>query len=61
MGLVALWTVPLLNVLIFVILYTSLDPSSGVLPPPLLSAPVFLTITVVGLLLLIRRFFPKAA
>ncbi len=55
----ALWTLPLLNVLIFVIQYTSLDLSTGVLPPPLLSAPVFLAIAVVGLLLPIRRFFPK--
>ncbi len=55
----ALWTLPLLNVLIFLIQYTSLDLSTGVLPPPLLSAPVFLAITVVGLLLPIRRFFPK--
>ncbi len=57
----ALWTLPLLNVLIFLIQYTSVDFSSGVLPPPLLSAPIFLTIAVVGLLLPIRRFFPKAA
>ncbi|MCJ2531698.1 MAG: hypothetical protein LN413_05250 [Candidatus Thermoplasmatota archaeon] len=57
----ALWTLPLLNVLIFLIQYTSLDLSTGVLPPPLLSAPVFLAIAVVGLLLPIRRFFPKAA
>ncbi len=55
----ALWTLPLLNVLIFLIQYTSLDLSTGVLPPPLLSAPVFLAIAVVGLLLPIRRFFPK--
>ncbi len=56
----ALLTLPLLNVLIFVIVYMSVDFSAGVLPPPLLSAPVFLAITVVGLLLPIRRFFPKA-
>lgn len=56
----ALLTLPLLNVLIFVVVYTHVDFSAGVLPPPLLSAPVFLAITVVGLLLPIRRFFPKA-
>ncbi|MEE9181034.1 MAG: hypothetical protein V3U33_00485 [candidate division NC10 bacterium] len=55
----ALLTLPLLNVLIFVVVYASVDFSAGVLPPPLLSAPVFLVITVVGLLLPIRRFFPK--
>lgn len=57
----ALWTVPLLNVLIFLIMYTHTDFSTGVLPPPLVSAPVFLSITVVALLLPIRRFFPKDA
>ncbi len=57
----ALWTLPLLNVLIFLTQYTSFDLSTGVLPPPLLSAPVFLAIAVVGLLLPVRRFFPKAA
>ena len=56
----ALLTLPLLNILIFVVMYTSVDFAAGVLPPPLLSAPVFLAITVVGLLLPIRRFFPKA-
>lgn len=55
----ALWTLPLLNVLIFLVMYTHTDFSTGVLPPPLLSAPVFLSILVVGLLLPIRRFFPK--
>lgn len=55
----ALLTLPLLNVLIFVLMYTHVDFSAGVLPPPLLSAPVFLAITLVGLLLPIRRFFPK--
>ena len=55
----ALLTLPLLNVLIFVVMYVSVDFSAGVLPPPLLSAPVFLAITAVGLLLPIRRFFPK--
>ncbi len=56
----ALLTLPLLNILIFVVMYVSVDFSAGVLPPPLLSAPVFLAITGVGLLLPIRRFFPKA-
>lgn len=55
----ALWTLPLLNVLIFVFMYVSVDFETGVLPPPLLSAPIFLAITVVDLLLPIRRFFPK--
>ncbi|MFQ5553667.1 MAG: hypothetical protein ACE5EW_08155 [Thermoplasmata archaeon] len=55
----ALWTLPVLNVLIFVNMYASVDFSTGVLPPPLLSAPVFLAITLVGLLLPVRRFFPK--
>ncbi len=54
----ALWTLPLLNVLIFVVMFMSVDFATGVLPPPLLSAPIFLGITVVGLLLPIRRFFP---
>ncbi len=53
----ALWTLPLLNVLIFVGMYVSVDFATGVLPPPLLSAPIFLGITVMGLLLPIRRFF----
>ncbi|MFQ5907632.1 MAG: hypothetical protein ACE5JE_02210 [Thermoplasmata archaeon] len=56
----ALWTLPLMNILILVNMYTSTDFSAGVLPPPLLSAPIFLAIVVVGLLLPIRRFFPKA-
>ncbi len=56
----ALWTLPLLNVLIFLNMYMSLDPASDVLPPPLLSAPIALAISVVGLLLPVRRFFPKA-
>ncbi len=34
-----LWTLPLLNVLIFLNMYTSTDFSAGVLPPPLQSAP----------------------
>lgn len=55
----SLGTLPLLNVLIFLIVYVSLSPSTDVLPPPLLSTPVFLAIAVVGLLLPIRRFFPK--
>lgn len=55
----ALWTLPLLNVLIFFNMLTHTDFSTGVLPPPLLSAPVFLAITVVGLLVSTRRFFPK--
>ena len=55
----ALLTLPLLNVLIFVLMYTHVDFSAGVLPPPLLSAPVFLTISAVGLLLPLRQFFPK--
>lgn len=57
----ALWTLPLLNVFIFFIMYTSVDFSTGILPPPLLSAPVFLAITLVGLLLPFRQFFPKGA
>ena len=55
----ALLTLPGVNILIFVVMYVSVDFSAGVLPPPLLSAPVFLAITMVGLLLPIRRFFPK--
>lgn len=55
----ALWTLPLLNVLILLVMYTHTDFSTGVLPPPLLSAPIFLAITIVALLLPLRRFFPK--
>lgn len=54
----ALWTLPLWMVIIFVIMLVSRDPATGVLPPPLLSAPVFLAIAVAGLLLPVRRFFP---
>ena len=53
----ALWTLPLLSALIFVVMFVSVDFTTGVLPPPLLSAPIFLGITVLGLLLPIRRFF----
>lgn len=56
----ALWTLPLLNVLIFLLMYAGLDPASDVLPPPLLSAPVFLALCVAGLLLPVRRFFPRS-
>ena len=55
----ALWSLPILAILIFLIFFTADRAPDRIPPPPLLSAPIFLLISVIGLLLPYRKFFPK--
>lgn len=55
----ALWIWPIWNVAIFLSFFTADRQSDFAAPPPMLSAPVFFTITFLALVLSYRRFFPK--
>lgn len=52
-------TFPLLVALIYAV-YFSTELVPGPLPPPMLSAPLFLVLSIVALLLPYRKFFPKS-
>jgi hypothetical protein len=56
----ALWVWPLWNVAIFGLLYTAERYPGYPPPPPLISAPVFLVVTLLALILSHRRFFSRA-
>jgi hypothetical protein len=56
----ALWVWPLWNVAIFVLSFTAERHPDFPPPPPMLSAPVFFTVTLLALILSYRRFFPRA-
>jgi hypothetical protein len=55
----AMWLWPLLMVFIFLVFVTADRQPDIPPPPPMISAPVFFIIFVLGLLLPYRKFFPK--
>ena len=55
----ALWIWPILNVAIFLSFFTADRQLGYAAPPPMLSAPVFFSITFLALVLSYRKFFPK--
>ena len=59
-GWYALWIWPVWNVAIFLTIFTADRHSDFSAPPPMLSAPVFFSITFLALVLSYRRFFRKA-
>lgn len=54
----ALWSWPILMGLILAV-YVTATPAGAPTPAPIYSAPVVLLLAVIGLLLPVRRFFPK--
>ncbi len=56
----ALWIWPIWNLAIFLFFITADRQTGFTAPPPMLSAPVFFSITFLTLVLSYRKFFPKA-
>jgi pimeloyl-ACP methyl ester carboxylesterase len=56
----ALWVWPLWNVAIFVLSFTAERHPGYPPPPPMVSSPVFFSVTLLALILSYRKFFPKA-
>jgi hypothetical protein len=50
---------PVWMVLIFALTFLATDPATGVIPPPVLSAPIFLLLFIGALFWPFRQFFPK--
>jgi hypothetical protein len=55
----ALWILPVWNAAIFLAFITAERQAGFAPPPPMLSAPVFFSITALALVLSYRRFFPR--
>jgi hypothetical protein len=56
----ALWVWPLWNVAIFCLSFTAERHPGFPPPPPMVSSPVFFTVTLLALILSYRKFFPRA-
>jgi hypothetical protein len=56
----ALWIWPIWNAAILILFYLAERHADFPPPPPMLSAPVFFTITLLALVLSYRKFFPRA-
>jgi hypothetical protein len=55
----ALWALPLWMVLVFVLFLTSDRQPDFPPPPPLISAPIFIVVSALALMLAYRKFFSK--
>lgn len=55
----ALWVWPIWNLAIFLSFFTADRQPGYAAPPPMLSAPVFFSITFLALVLSYRKFFPR--
>ena len=55
----ALWIWPIWNLAIFLFFFTADRQTGYAAPPPMLSAPVFFSITFLALVLSYRKFFPR--
>jgi hypothetical protein len=55
-----LWIWPLWQAFIFIVFVTAPRQPDFPPPPPMLSAPVFFTVTLLALILSYRKFFPRA-
>jgi len=56
---VTLWVLPLWMVLIFAMIFFADRPADNPTPPPMFSAPIFLVLIALTLLMSYRKFFPS--
>jgi hypothetical protein len=56
---VTLWVLPLWTVLIFAMIFFADRPADSPTPPPMFSAPIFLVLIALTLLMSYRKFFPS--
>jgi hypothetical protein len=55
----ALWVWPLWNVAIFGLSFTAERQPGFPPPPPMISSPIFFTVTLLALILSYRKFYPR--